>query len=156
MDSECDLEVESLRRASEASLVVDDEERQLGPPEEDEEDEDTKARKEHLEQGKVKWEVYGEYAKACGPINVVIFLGFALGSYLVNVASTFWLEHWSEINTKYGYNPNVGKYLGIYFLLGIGYSLASLIQNTYLWIFVLFKVRKNYIIVWLLVFLEHQ
>ena len=115
MDSECDLEVESLRRASEASLVVDDEERQLGPPEEDEEDEDTKARKEHLEQGKVKWEVYGEYAKACGPINVVIFLGFALGSYLVNVASTFWLEHWSEINTKYGYNPNVGKYLGIYF-----------------------------------------
>ena len=52
MDSECDLEVESLRRASEASLVVDDEERQLGPPEEDEEDEDTKARKEHLEQGK--------------------------------------------------------------------------------------------------------
>ena len=78
MDSECDLEVESLRRASEASLVVDDEERQLGPPEEDEEDEDTKARKEHLEQGKVKWEVYGEYAKACGPINVVIFLGFAL------------------------------------------------------------------------------
>ena len=76
MDSECDLEVESLRRASEASLVVDDEERQLGPPEEDEEDEDTKARKEHLEQGKIKWEVYGEYAKACGPINVVIFLGF--------------------------------------------------------------------------------
>ena len=58
LDSECDLEVESLRRASEASLVVDDEELQLGPPEEDEEDEDTKARKEHLEQGKVKWEVY--------------------------------------------------------------------------------------------------
>lgn len=143
LDSECDLEVESLRRASEASLVVDDEERQLGPPEEEEEDEDTKARKEHLEQGKVKWEVYGEYAKACGPINVVIFLGFALGSYLVNVASTFWLEHWSEINTKYGYNPNVGKYLGIYFLLGIGYSLASLIQNTYLWIFCTIQGSKK-------------
>lgn len=149
LDSECDLEVESLRRASEASLVVD-EERQLGSnasqpeeEEEQEEDEDTKARKEHLEQGKVKWEVYREYAKACGPINVVIFLGFALGSYLVNVASTFWLEHWSEINTKYGYNPDVGKYLGIYFLLGIGYSLASLIQNTYLWIFCTIQGSKK-------------
>lgn len=62
---------------------------------------------------------------------------------MVNVASTFWLEHWSEINTKYGYNPNVGKYLGIYFLLGIGYSLASLIQNTYLWIFCTIQGSKK-------------
>jgi ABC-type multidrug transport system fused ATPase/permease subunit len=132
LDSECDLEeVVSLRRASEVSF--DHEERVGDVPVE--EDADTKARKEHLEQGKVKWEIYLEYAKACGPINVVIFLGFAIGSYLVNVASTFWLEHWSEINSRYGYNPNVGKYLGIYFLLGIGYSMASLIQNVYLWIF---------------------
>lgn len=134
LDSECDLEeVVSLRRASEVSL--DEEERAGENEQEEEEDADAKARKEHLEQGKVKWEIYLEYAKACGPINVVIFLGFAIGSYLINVASTFWLQHWSDINSKYGYNPNVGKYLGIYFLLGIGYSLSSLIQNVYLWIF---------------------
>lgn len=133
LDSECDLEeVVSLRRASEVSF---DEEERAGQNQDEEEDADAKTRKEHLEQGKVKWEIYLEYAKACGPVNVIIFLGFAIGSYLINVASTFWLEHWSEINSKYGYNPNVAKYLGIYFLLGIGYSLSSLIQNVYLWIF---------------------
>lgn len=136
LDSDCDMDIISLRRASEQPLLVNDEEQQVEvqEQEEEEEDEDTKARKEHIEQGKVKWEVYTEYAKACGPVNVIIFLGCIILSYLVNVSSTFWLEHWSEINTRYGYNPNVLKYLGIYFLLGIGYSLSSLIQNISLWI----------------------
>ncbi|KAI5949274.1 YCF1 [Candida jiufengensis] len=141
LDSDCDLEITSLRRASEVSLVPDDErDTQLYLEEETEleegevESEDKIARKEHIEQGKVKWTVYQEYAKACGPFHVLIFLGCAVLSYLVNVGSTFWLEHWSEINTKYGYNPNVGFYLGIYFLLGIGYSFSSLIQNITLWI----------------------
>ncbi|KAI3406538.2 YCF1 [Candida oxycetoniae] len=133
LESDIDLEGISLRRASEVSFVPD-EERDLEEDNIDDDDDETKARKEHVEQGKVKWEVYKEYANACGPTNVIIFLGCAIVSYLVNVASTFWLEHWSEINTKYGYNPNVGKYLGIYFLLGIGYSLSSLIQNVSLWI----------------------
>ncbi|KAI5956694.1 YCF1 [Candida theae] len=140
LDSDCDMDVISLRRASEQPLIADDErddemyQEEQQQLEEEEEDEDTKARKEHIEQGKVKWEVYTEYAKACGPVNVIIFLGCIILSYLVNVSSTFWLEHWSEINTRYGYNPNVLKYLGIYFLLGIGYSLSSLIQNISLWI----------------------
>ena len=151
LDSECDLEeVVSLRRASEVSL--DEEERAGENEQEEEEDADAKARKEHLEQGKVKWEIYLEYAKACGPINVVIFLGFAIGSYLINVASTFWLQHWSDINSKYGYNPNVGKYLGIYFLLGIGYSLSSLIQNVYLWIFCSIHGSKRFIKIWQIVY----
>lgn len=137
LESDYDMDIISLRRASEQPLVPDDErddEEYLEEVEEEEEDEDTKARKEHIEQGKVKWEVYTEYAKACGPVNVIIFLGCIIISYLVNVSSTFWLEHWSEINTRYGYNPNVIKYLGVYFLLGIGYSTSSLIQNISLWI----------------------
>ncbi|CAK9442267.1 uncharacterized protein LODBEIA_P60100 [Lodderomyces beijingensis] len=142
LESDVDVDIEgiSLRRASDASYIPDDErdpEQYLAEEREAadaEEDEDVKQRKEHIEQGKVKWEVYTEYAKACGPVNVMIFLGCAIISYLVNVASTFWLEHWSEVNTKYGYNPHVGKYLGIYFLLGIGYSFSSLIQNVSLWI----------------------
>ncbi|KAI5959813.1 YCF1 [Candida pseudojiufengensis] len=141
LDSDCDLEITSLRRASEVSLIPDDErdpelydEEQLELEEGEVESDDKIARKEHIEQGKVKWEVYKEYAKACGSFHVFIFLSCAILSYLVNVSSTFWLEHWSEINTKYGYNPNVLKYLGIYFLLGIGYSLSSLIQNITLWI----------------------
>ncbi|RLV89993.1 Metal resistance protein YCF1 [Spathaspora sp. JA1] len=130
LDSDCDFECGSLRRASEVSL---DEEAEI--ENEEVEDEDAKARKEHLEQGKVKWDVYKEYAKACNPINVLIFLGFSVLSYVINVASNFWLKHWSEVNSKYGYNPDIVKYLGVYFLLGIGFSGASLIQNCFLWIF---------------------
>ncbi|EGW30047.1 uncharacterized protein SPAPADRAFT_144773 [Spathaspora passalidarum NRRL Y-27907] len=129
LDSDCDFECGSLRRASEVSL---DQESEI---DDEIEDEDAKARKEHLEQGKVKWDVYKEYAKACNPVNVMIFLSFTVISFVINVASNFWLKHWSEVNSQYGYNPNVVKYLGVYFLLGIGFSGASLIQNCFLWIF---------------------
>ncbi|KAL6451454.1 YCF1 Metal resistance protein YCF1 [Candida maltosa Xu316] len=133
LDSDCDFEIESLRRASEATLGAD-EETQVDATT-NQPDAEAEARKEHLEQGKVKWDVYLQYIHACGLTNAIFFLGFALTSYLINVSSTFWLQHWSDINTKYGYNPDITKYLGIYFLLGIGYSMSSLVQNMYLWIF---------------------
>lgn len=134
LDSESDLEVTSLRRASETPLISD-EERLLLEHEEEEDDEDAKVRKEHAEQGKVKWDVYKEYAKACNPFNVAVFLGTTILSMSINVGSNVWLKHWSEVNTRNGYNPEVGKYLGIYFALGIGYSLCSLVQTCFMWIF---------------------
>ncbi|KAG2736015.1 hypothetical protein G9P44_000105 [Scheffersomyces stipitis] len=141
LDSDSDYEVGSLRRASDASLLAEDE---VGlSDQEEDEDEETNARKEHLEQGQVKWEVYKEYANACNPVNVAIFLFTAVLCLSINVASNVWLKHWSEVNTKYGYNPNVGKYLGIYFLLGIGFSVSSLIQNSFLWIFCTIQGSKK-------------
>lgn len=128
------VEVSSLRRASEAPLMTD-EERLLLAQEEEEEDEDTKARKEHLEQGKVKWDVYREYANACNPRNVIIFMGFIVLSMSFNVGSNVWLKHWSEVNTEHGSNPNITKYLGIYFLLGMSYSFCSLVQTCFMWIY---------------------
>jgi ATP-binding cassette subfamily C (CFTR/MRP) protein 1 len=46
-----------------------------------------------------------------------------------------WLKHWSEANGKSGGNYNVGKYIGIYFALGLGSSTLVLIQMLLLWIF---------------------
>ncbi|KAK6454241.1 P-loop containing nucleoside triphosphate hydrolase protein [Scheffersomyces xylosifermentans] len=132
LDSDSDFECGSLRRASDASLIPDEERDVEEEPVEV--DEETKARKEHLEQGQVKWEVYKEYANACNPFNVIVFLSTAVLSLTMNVASSVWLKHWSEVNTRYGYNPDIVKYLGIYFLLGIGFSAATLIQNIFLWI----------------------
>lgn len=128
-DSDFDAECGSLRRASVASLIPDEE------LEDEEEDEEAKARKEHMEQGKVKWDVYKAYAVACNPVSVCIFLGCTVLSMSINVASNIWLKHWSEVNTKYGYNPDVVKYLGIYFLLGIGFTFSSLVQSCFMWIF---------------------
>lgn len=133
LDSDCEFDRGSLRRASEASL--DEEERAQIDGTNEEADALVQARAEHSEKGSVKWDVYKAYAKACNPFSVLIFLGCTVLSMAVNVSSNVWLKHWSEVNTEYGYNPDVTKYLGIYFLLGVGFLLASLIQSCFMWIF---------------------
>ncbi|GEQ70471.1 hypothetical protein JCM33374_g4148 [Metschnikowia sp. JCM 33374] len=135
-------ETSSLRRASTAPLLSD-EERVLLQSAEEEEDEDTKARKEHSEQGKVKWDVYKEYAKACNPFNVTVFLSTTVLSMAFNVLSNVWLKHWSEVNTDNGHNPSALKYLGIYFLLGIGFSVSTLTQTCIMWIFCTIEGSKK-------------
>ncbi|OBA20261.1 hypothetical protein METBIDRAFT_44026 [Metschnikowia bicuspidata var. bicuspidata NRRL YB-4993] len=135
-------ETSSLRRASAAPLLSD-EERLLLQHEDEDEDEDTKARKEHSEQGKVKWDVYKEYAKACNPFNVTVFLSTTVLSMAFNVLSNIWLKHWSEVNTDNGHNPSALKYLGIYFLLGIGYSVSTLTQTCIMWIFCTIEGSKK-------------
>ncbi|CCD27007.1 ATP-binding cassette glutathione S-conjugate transporter YCF1 NDAI_0J01150 [Naumovozyma dairenensis CBS 421] len=117
-------EVQSLRRASDATLRSID----FGEDEGD-------VRREHREQGKVKWNIYLEYAKACNPRNVAIFMIFAILSMFLSVMGSVWLKHWSEINTKYGSNPHAPRYLLIYLLLGITSALFTLIQTVILWVF---------------------
>ena len=46
-----------------------------------------------------------------------------------------WLKEWAEHNKQAGSNPEVGKYIGIYFAFGIGASLLTVIQTLILWIF---------------------
>ena len=46
-----------------------------------------------------------------------------------------WLKNWSEVNQKYGGNPQVGKYIGIYFGLGVGSAALVVVQTLILWIF---------------------
>lgn len=135
LNSESDIEVSSLRRASMAPIITDEERLLLEQQEDEDEDEDTKARREHAEQGKVKWDVYGEYAKACSPFNVAVFLCATVLSMIVNVGSNIWLKHWSEVNTRYGYNPDPIAYLGIYLAMGLGFSLCTLVQTCYMWIY---------------------
>lgn len=120
-DSEC---AESLRRASDATLVSIDFD-----------NDENSATREHREQGKVKWKIYWEYAKACNPRNVFIFLLFIVLSMFLSVMGNVWLKHWSDINSKYGSNPHVGRYLGIYLALGVSSALSTLIQTVILWVF---------------------
>ncbi|CCK71890.1 ATP-binding cassette glutathione S-conjugate transporter YCF1 KNAG_0I00990 [Huiozyma naganishii CBS 8797] len=114
----------SLRKASDATL------RSIGFG-----DEENSARREHREQGKVKWSIYWEYAKACNPRNVVILILFIILSMFLSVMGNVWLKHWSEVNTEYGGNPHATRYLLIYFALGVGSALSTLIQTVILWVF---------------------
>ncbi|AMD18957.1 HBR056Cp [Eremothecium sinecaudum] len=94
-----------------------------------------KDQKEHREEGKVKWDIYLEYAKACNPKHVVILIGFVILSMLLSVLSNVWLKHWSEVNTEHGFNPNPVRYLAVYFSFGFSSALSTLAQNIILWVY---------------------
>lgn len=95
----------------------------------------TKQTKEFSEQGKVKWSVYAEYAKTSNLIAVAIYLLTLVCSQTAQIGGSVWLKNWSEINGKYGGNPHVGKYIGIYFAFGVGSALLVVVQTLILWIF---------------------
>lgn len=62
---------------------------------------------------------------------------------LVSVGANVWLKHWSEVNSRYGYNPDILKYLGIYFLLGFGSSALVLVQTCIMWIWCTIQGSKR-------------
>lgn len=103
----------------------------------------TKQNKEKAEQGKVKWSVYGEYAKESNLYAVSIYLFFLLASQTAQIAGGFWLKRWSEANERSGRNPDVGKYIGVYFAFGLGSSALVVLQTFILWIFCSIEVCYN-------------
>ena len=121
----------TLRRASTASF--------RGPRGKvtDEEGDGVKSKqsKEFSEQGKVKWNVYLEYAKTSNLIAVCIYLTTLVAAQTAQIGGSLWLKQWSEVNQRYGGNPQVGKYIGIYFAFGIGGAGLVVIQTLILWIF---------------------
>lgn len=103
----------------------------------DEEEEGTKAKqvKEFSEQGKVKWDVYGEYAKTSNLVAVSIYMIMLISAQTAQIGGSLWLMKWSEVNQEYGVNPEVGKYIGVYFAFGIGSAALVVVQTLILWIF---------------------
>lgn len=88
----------------------------------------SKQTKETAEQGKVKWSVYTSYAKESNLIAVGIYFVALLAAQTAQIGGSFWLKRWSEMNEKYGANPDVGKYIGIYFAFGIGGAALVVLQ----------------------------
>ncbi|EHK47570.1 uncharacterized protein TrAtP1_012305 [Trichoderma atroviride] len=95
----------------------------------------TKQAKEHVEQGKVKWSVYGEYARENNLYAVAIYIIALLTAQTANIGGSVWLKEWAEKNQYVGSNDHIGKYIGIYFAFGIGSSLLTVLQTLILWIF---------------------
>ncbi|EXJ79949.1 hypothetical protein A1O3_08235 [Capronia epimyces CBS 606.96] len=120
----------TLRRASTASFKGP-----MGRMTDEEGGLKSKQTKETAEQGKVKWSVYTSYAKESNLIAVGIYLLALLAAQTAQIGGSFWLKRWSEINELYGANPQVGKYIGIYFAFGIGGAGLVVIQTLLLWIF---------------------
>lgn len=120
----------TLRRASAASFKGP-----RGKLRDEEEPSKTRQGKEFSEQGKVKWDVYMEYARTSNLVAVAIYLVTLLGGQTAQIGGSVWLKNWAEVNGKQGGNPHVGKYIGIYFAFGIGSSALVVVQTLILWIF---------------------
>ena len=120
----------SLRRASTASFHGP-----MGQATDEEAGLKSKQNKENSEQGKVKWSVYTTYAKESNLIAVAVYGVALLAAQTAQIGGSFWLKRWSEINERTGRNPEVGKYIGVYFAFGIGGAALVVIQTLLLWIF---------------------
>lgn len=60
----------------------------------------------------------------------------------LTAAGSFWLKNWAERNTEAGTNPEIGKYIGIYFAFGIGAAALTVVQTLILWIFCSIEVGR--------------
>ncbi|KAI9746617.1 MAG: hypothetical protein M1818_000330 [Claussenomyces sp. TS43310] len=120
----------TLRRASAASFTGP-----RGKLRDEEDPSKTKQSKEFSEQGKVKWDVYKEYARTSNLGAVSVYAITLLGAQTAQIGGSVWLKNWAELNSEQGSNPQVGKYIGIYFAFGIGSSGLVVIQTLILWIF---------------------
>jgi ATP-binding cassette subfamily C (CFTR/MRP) protein 1 len=99
--------------------------------------------KEISQKGKVKWSVYGAYAKACNPKAIVVWLLTVVAVQALNVSASVWLKNWSEGNEKSGTNGNIGKNVGIYFALGISASFMIAIQTIFMWVFCAIQASRH-------------
>lgn len=59
-----------------------------------------------------------------------------------SLGGNFWLKRWSEVNGEEGMNPDVGKFIGVYFAFGISSSTAVVVQTLILWIFCSIEVSN--------------
>ncbi|KAL4991982.1 P-loop containing nucleoside triphosphate hydrolase protein [Aspergillus falconensis] len=94
----------------------------------------SKQTQETSQQGKVKWSVYGEYAKNSNLIAVAFYLVTLIGAQTAQVGGSYWLKHWTEMSETQSAS-NAGKFIGIYLALGLGSSFLVILQNLVLWIF---------------------
>ncbi|KAL2818465.1 P-loop containing nucleoside triphosphate hydrolase protein [Aspergillus cavernicola] len=95
----------------------------------------SKQTQETSEQGKVKWSVYGEYAKESNLVAVGFYLFTLVGAQVAQVSGSFWLKHWTDTSETQSVPSGTGKFIGIYLALGLGSSLLVILQNLILWIF---------------------
>lgn len=130
------LDKRSLRRASDATL------RSIGFFE-GHDGTGNEESKEKREVGKVKWDIYLEYAKACNPKFVLVCIVCIILAMTLSVCGNVWLKYWSEKNTDAGSNPNFKFYSFVYLAFGAGSAFTNLISVLILWVFCTIKGSRK-------------
>ncbi|KAJ1654030.1 hypothetical protein IWQ61_005966 [Dispira simplex] len=95
--------------------------------------------------GKVKWDVYRAYAKACSPQALAFYALAVVLMNFANVGGSVWLKYWSNANDNAGPEgtPYNIFYLSVYGALGLISSLAAMVVSIVVWVFCAIRAART-------------
>lgn len=85
--------------------------------------------------GKVKWDVYLEYIRACSVAGVIAWVFLYIIATLVSILNNYWLKRWAERNAEIGDNSEALRYISVFALLGLSTSVLNALKGILFWIF---------------------
>ena len=94
--------------------------------------------KEESAKGSVSWSVYKSYAESCSWQTVSAYLVIVIASQVLSVLQNLFLADWASSNDKSSGNGGSGEItyrLTVYGILGIGFSVATVLQTIYVWVY---------------------
>lgn len=84
--------------------------------------------------GKVKWNVYFEYIRACSITGVISWVILYVVATLASIFNNYWLKKWAERNAEIGDNSEALRYIGVFALLGLSTSVLNAVKGVIFWI----------------------
>ncbi|KAG6365767.1 hypothetical protein INS49_007378 [Diaporthe citri] len=88
------------------------------------------------------WMIYKYYARALGPLGLVLFVGLVAGESVFRAMSNVWLNWWAN-NNENGGAPNLGYWLGIFGFMNFMSGLLMVGAVAFLWIVMIPRSGKN-------------
>ncbi|CAJ0881173.1 12874_t:CDS:2, partial [Entrophospora sp. SA101] len=95
--------------------------------------------KEEAAKGSVQWSVYKAYAESCSTPAVVFYLTMLIIAQGAQIGTNVFLKYWSSQND----NDNVLIYLGLYGMIGLLYSVLTIIQTIILLVFCTIRAARK-------------
>lgn len=110
----------------------------------DDEVKDPDANEETSQRGSVKWPVYKEYLKACGPVFIGVWLLFNWATVSTNILGNFVLKIWGERNLQTGHNVHSVFYLTAYASTGVVGGILSFAGSYIIWTYCAISCSKHF------------
>ncbi|CAE6428317.1 unnamed protein product [Rhizoctonia solani] len=104
---------------------------------------ETELNVEHREQGRVKIQVYRGYFHAASLTGIILYLVCMIGQQGFTILSNIILKIWGSQNQGARDNTNVGYYLFLYGMLGLGSAMCAFFASALLWVYCAIKSARN-------------
>lgn len=91
--------------------------------------------KEHIEQGRVKKDVYIQYIQAASRAGFIFFVVLTVLIQLASLAANYTLRAWGEHNREAGSNKGVGLYLLGYGVFSLLSTVLGAISTIVIWVY---------------------